>query len=428
VKETASWIAGRHPEWGGALAGLLRNRLLSNELPEKDREELVRQLARFARNKAVQDMLAERLADAKAPETGRRLVLQTMAQAGLKEAPEPWVAVVTRVVQSGNGELLRDAVTTARALHVPAPLAGPLSSALLAIGTNARVPEGTRLSALAAVPNGVGEVQPALFAFLLSQLAPDQPMAGRSVAADVVGHARLSSSQLLELADHLKEMSPMEVERSLEAFASCSEDRIGRALVAALKGSPARAGLRVETVKPRLQKFGKDVQKEAAELYVLLDAETAKQRVRLEQMLGHLAGGDVRRGQLVFNSPKAACAVCHAIGYMGGNVGPDLTHIGKIRTERDLLEAIVYPSASFVRSYEPVVVYTKAGRSFNGVIRRDAADEVVLATGINQEARIPRGDIEDIQPSKVSIMPAGLDQQLSPGELADLVAFLRACK
>ena len=34
----------------------------------------------------------------------------------------------------------------------------------------------------------------------------------------------------------------------------------------------------------------------------------------------------------------------------------------------------------------------------------------------------------EVQPGKVSIMPAGLDKQLSPQELADLVAFLKGCK
>jgi hypothetical protein len=42
--------------------------------------------------------------------------------------------------------------------------------------------------------------------------------------------------------------------------------------------------------------------------------------------------------------------------------------------------------------------------------------------------RIRRRDIERIEPSRVSIMPAGLDKVLSRQELADLVAFLRACK
>ena len=51
-----------------------------------------------------------------------------------------------------------------------------------------------------------------------------------------------------------------------------------------------------------------------------------------------------------------------------------------------------------------------------------------MTLNATEEARIPRGDIEDVQPGKVSIMPAGLDKVLSTQELADLVAFLRACK
>lgn len=112
----------------------------------------------------------------------------------------------------------------------------------------------------------------------------------------------------------------------------------------------------------------------------------------------------------------------------GPYLGPDLTKVGEVRSERDLLEAIVYPSASLIRSYEPVVVATADGKVLNGLLRNETSDEILLVTGANQEARIPRADIEEIRPSSVSVMPAGLDQQLSTQELADLVAFLRACR
>jgi putative heme-binding domain-containing protein len=81
-----------------------------------------------------------------------------------------------------------------------------------------------------------------------------------------------------------------------------------------------------------------------------------------------------------------------------------------------------------VRSYESVVITTKDGRSYNGLVGTETSDEVVLTTGPNQEVRLARSDIEDQQPSKVSIMPAGLDKQLSEQELADLLAFLRSRK
>jgi putative heme-binding domain-containing protein len=129
---------------------------------------------------------------------------------------------------------------------------------------------------------------------------------------------------------------------------------------------------------------------------------------------------------LVFQNSKAACSACHAIGYLGGTVGPDLSRIGQIRSERDLLEALLFPSVSFVRSYEPILIVTKSGKSFNGLIRRESPEEITLVTGAKEETRISRDDIEEIRPGTVSIMPAGLETQLTKEQLADLVAFLKS--
>ena len=81
-----------------------------------------------------------------------------------------------------------------------------------------------------------------------------------------------------------------------------------------------------------------------------------------------------------------------------------------------------------MRSYEPVVITTKAGKLLNGLIKQETADEVVLALSGTEEVRLPRTAIDEIQPSKVSVMPAGLDKQLSKQELADLVTFLKAAQ
>ena len=93
-----------------------------------------------------------------------------------------------------------------------------------------------------------------------------------------------------------------------------------------------------------------------------------------------------------------------------------------------MFEAIVYPSASFVRSFEPFIVTMKDGEDVIGVVRKDAPDEVVLATGVGTEVRIARADITGMRPGAVSIMPGGLEEQLTRQELADLVAFLKATK
>ncbi len=138
--------------------------------------------------------------------------------------------------------------------------------------------------------------------------------------------------------------------------------------------------------------------------------------------------GDARRGQVVFNGPKTNCIACHKVGYVGGTAGPDLTRVGGIRTERDLLESVLFPSASVVRSYEPYRGGTNDDRVLNGVLRKDAPDEIVIVVAADKEERIARSAIENIAPSTVSLMPAGMEQQLSAQELADLIAFLKACK
>ena len=90
------------------------------------------------------------------------------------------------------------------------------------------------------------------------------------------------------------------------------------------------------------------------------------------------------------------------------------------------MEAVVYPSAVMVRGFEPFVVTTKSGEAHSGIMRKDAADEVVLATGPDTEQRIARADIADIQPGTMSPMPPGMGAVLSQQELADLVAFLKS--
>jgi putative heme-binding domain-containing protein len=73
-------------------------------------------------------------------------------------------------------------------------------------------------------------------------------------------------------------------------------------------------------------------------------------------------------------------------------------------------------------------VVLSSGKTYNGLVKKDNAEELVLAINATEELRFAREDIEEIRPSIVSVMPSGLDQQLSPQELADLIAFLRSAK
>ncbi|WP_165220647.1 PVC-type heme-binding CxxCH protein [Aquisphaera insulae] len=433
LREAASWILGRHPEWGGALAGSCRERLAKGPAGVADGAELERLLARFAGSAEIQALLAEVLADATAPAGSRLIAARAMARAGLKDAPGSWIASLTKALATRGEkpealELTRQGVATAAALATSADRGKPLIPVLTAIGRDGRADEALRLAALAAVPGGVRPLDDALLGFLVEHLDRDQPSAIRGSAAAAIAAAGLSAAQLKDLTAAFRTAGPLEVDRLLTAFEQSTDEAVGLGLVKALGESPSLSSLRAELIKQHLAKYGAPVQAAAEAVYAKLNADAAKQRARVDDLCTKLAGGDVRKGQAVFLSEKASCFTCHAIGYRGGDVGPDLTKIGEIRTERDLLEAIVFPSASLVRSFEPIVVATSDGKVTSGLLKRETSDELFLVTGVNQEARIARSDVEEIRPGTVSVMPAGLDQQLTERDLADLVAFLKACR
>ncbi|MDG3007881.1 PVC-type heme-binding CxxCH protein [Paludisphaera mucosa] len=428
VKEAAAWIIGRRPEWGQDLAGFFGDRLSREDLAPADRATMEGQLARNAAAPAVRDLLAATVSTPDAGVPARLSALKAMAQVRAKEIPEAWIAGLAATLAGPDAVVARQAVATARALAPPPEKGQALTAPLLALAGRPDFPADGRLEALAAVPGGLASVAPDTFAFLTSKLDPEGTVAARGLASDVLARARLAPEQLAALVEALGGAGPLEVDRLLTAFDAQADDALGVKLVEALAGSSALSSLRVDALKTHLAKFGPATHKAAESLYNRLNADAGKQQARLDDLLGKMSSGDVRRGQLVFQGEKSACTTCHAIGYRGGDVGPDLTRIGGVRTERDLLEAVLYPSASFVRSYEPVVIATADGKVVNGLLKSETPDEYVLVTGANQTARIPRGDVEEIRPGTVSVMPAGLDQQLSPQDLADLVAFLRACK
>ncbi len=428
VRAAALVTASKHPDWGGELEGYFRGKIAAGLASEAERDETARRLALFAGNSKIQALVAEYAAKPTADPSIRAMMLRVPAQANLGEAPALWSEAVRAVVASGEVALLADAAAAARALGARREIKADLAEALLHASENASIPLDIRLAALAAVPSKSLRLSPALFAMLRDRLQPEQPVATRLAAADVLARADLDAARLVALADVFRGAGALEAGRLLPAFEKSSDAQVGRALASTLATAPVLRGLRVDQLKTAFAKQGPEIQAAAARLYDVINVDASRQQSKLKQLLASLKQGDVRRGQAVFNGTKAACRACHAIGYVGGRVGPDLTRIGGIRDERDLLESIVFPSASFVRSFEPVVVATKDGRVVSGVLLKDAADEVVLATGPTDEARIARDNIDEMRPGSVSVMPAGFDQQLAPGELADLIAYLKTCR
>jgi putative membrane-bound dehydrogenase-like protein len=428
IKETAKWIIGRHRDWGVRLAGFFEKRLANENLSEADSVELERQLGQLARDPAIAQLLARAIGNEKIAGRQRRAALAAMGRSGVRELTDSWANELARLLRSDDPSWRMVAIAAARSLSSAKQPADTVAKALIQLAANTRLETSQRLDALVAMPGGL-TMDEGIFGFLMSEMGRGDSAGTRATVIEALSKSRLNDAQLLRLCEVLGHCSAVELPRLLTAFERAKGPEIGLALVAALDTAPdAASSLRSESLRPTIARFGPEVQEKAEKLFARLDQSLAEQRTRLDSILTHLPAGDIRRGQIVFNGSKGLCNACHAIGYLGGNIGPDLTRIGAIRTQRDLVESIIFPSASFVRSYEPVAVRTTDGLTVNGVIRRDAADEVVIATGPKEERRIPRDEIEAIRPSTVSVMPGGLDQQLSPQELADVVEFLKAAK
>jgi putative heme-binding domain-containing protein len=327
-------------------------------------------------------------------------------------------------MSSDDPDVVTHVLSVVRAAPAPKESSSDLQGALLRVVRDRARTIDMRMEAVGAMPEGfVPEAD--VFDLLRAGLEPNQPPSIRAAAARGIEKATLDPAQLTSLAASVQTAGPLELPRLLRPYARGDDERAGLAMIAALRQAPARASVRADILRPLISKYPESVRQEGETLLASSRLDSAGEARRLEELLPAVHAGDASRGQVVFNGAKAACSTCHTIGYIGGKLGPDLTRIGHVRTERDLLEAIVFPSASFARGYEPVAVQTRSGDVRSGLLRADLPDEVVLASGDGDETRIPRRDIVELQPGTVSLMPQGLEEQLTRQELADLIAFLK---
>jgi putative membrane-bound dehydrogenase-like protein len=141
---------------------------------------------------------------------------------------------------------------------------------------------------------------------------------------------------------------------------------------------------------------------------------------------------DVAHGEVLF---KKTCASCHKLNSREKLVGPDLSVI-HTRTDESILLDILEPSAKISAGFGSYIVVDVNGRTFSGVLASESATSVTLrflpATSTDgnnakmTEHILLRKDIDVIQASQQSLMPDNLDKQLSPQDVADVLAYVRS--
>jgi putative membrane-bound dehydrogenase-like protein len=130
--------------------------------------------------------------------------------------------------------------------------------------------------------------------------------------------------------------------------------------------------------------------------------------------------GDPKAGRLHFNK---ICAQCHKMYGEGQDVGPDITSNGRSDFEQ-LLSNVFDPSLVIGAGYTATTVVTNRGQTIAGLVVEDSPQRIVLKTQGGKIETIPRGDVDQVLHSKLSLMPEDVEKQLQPQEIADLFAYL----
>jgi putative membrane-bound dehydrogenase-like protein len=133
------------------------------------------------------------------------------------------------------------------------------------------------------------------------------------------------------------------------------------------------------------------------------------------------SAGDAERGRHVF--AKASCAECHSGSQA---LGPDLHGVTGRFSRRDLFTAIVQPSLDISPRYRTTLIATADDKVYQGIVIYEAVDSLILQTGPAATVRLVHTQIATRRVTNTSLMPAGLLDQLSDREIADLYAYLKS--
>lgn len=134
---------------------------------------------------------------------------------------------------------------------------------------------------------------------------------------------------------------------------------------------------------------------------------------------------DFENGRKLFAA--AACFACHRFDNQGGAVGPDLTALSGRFSRRDILESVVDPSKQISDQYGSTQFVMTDGKVISGRIINLAGDSFRVQTDMLKPsalAEVNRRQIDEMFPSKTSMMPTGSLDTLNESEILDLMAYL----
>jgi putative membrane-bound dehydrogenase-like protein len=366
---------------------------------------------------------------------------QALITALLKHPSEAAQITAIEIIASQTSEIKNDAwlhplekllatAPTPRLLDAVKKLSSPRFDAKLqALASDPSQPLSLRLKALDSQKKLT--LTPETFSLLHNALtASESSAAARIQAATMLAKAPLTPEQMTTLTPALSSVGPIEL-KELLALARKSKDLAPlRALATALAANPALISQQESVYRTTFSAAAPEIFETLIHpAYAKAEATTETKKRQLSSLAEKATStGDPAKGRDLFAQGAGTCIACHKVGDLGRDIGPNLSHIGAIRTERDLLESILFPSNTLARDYEAHLFETRDGQSHLGVIRSHTAEGLLIIDVAGQEKTLPHTQIIADTPLPTSLMPMGLDQTLPEENLLHLTAYLRSLK
>jgi putative heme-binding domain-containing protein len=278
--------------------------------------------------------------------------------------------------------------------------------------------ESSRLSAIRLLGGGIlsGQADVPILAKLVS---PQQPPAIQAAAIERLAQTNHASAPVALLADWSMK-SPETRSRVLDVL--LSRDTWLVPLLDALEKGVVRPG---DLDAPRRQRLtahrdAKIRERATKTLQGSLDPNRAKVVESYKSV--KTVSGDAKAGVQVF---AKTCAACHRVGDVGNAIGPDLAALSDRSTDA-LLIAILDPNRALDGRYAAFNVLTKRGQQFSGMLRSETAASITLVGPEGKKQEILRSEIEELTNTGKSLMPDGLEKDIAPKAMADLIAYLQS--
>ena len=163
-----------------------------------------------------------------------------------------------------------------------------------------------------------------------------------------------------------------------------------------------------------------EIRRQAAALFEAA-VPAARQQVLKDYQSALELAADPRRGRLVF---EKNCTTCHKIGDLGVDVAPDIAD-SRTKTPAMLLTDILHPNQAIDSNYVSYTVVTLAGKTYTGVIATETASSITLRQPENKTEIVLRQEIDEMRSNGISLMPEGLEKNISQQEMADLIRFIK---